>query len=107
MAGTLDVFQMVVVGAAMVSVGNAKPDGRAGGLALEYARQKFDAVVFVSLRRDGRLPGLAAVEFGLHECRIDVDAGGAAVDDATDGCAVRFAKGRQAKNMSECVAHGV
>ncbi len=95
---------VAVVLAALVGVADQQADGRAGGLALEHAGQDLDKVFFLALRDVARSAGLAAVEIGLDVLGRQRHARRAAVDDGTDGRAVRLAEGGDGKQQAQGIA---
>jgi hypothetical protein len=101
MAGSKGVQQVRVVLAALVGVPDQQGDRRAGGEALEHARDDLDLVVLLPLRDMPRGAGPAPVELGLDVGFAERHAGRAAVDDAADRRAVALAECRDAKERAE------
>ncbi len=73
--------------------------------AFENAGENLAAIGFIARSDDGALAGAAAIELALDVFFAEFDAGRATVDDHADATAVRFAPGRDAKELSEAVAH--
>ena len=65
MAGAERLDDIAVILAALIGIADQQRDRRAGGLALEHARQDFDLIRFLALRDVARRAGLAAIEFEL------------------------------------------
>ena len=102
--GTERVGDARVILAALILVADQERDRRAGRPALEHAGQDLDGVGLAALRHVARRAGLAAVEVALDVGFVDCQARRAAVDDAADRRAVRFAERRDAKERAEGVA---
>jgi len=97
---------MVVVAAALVFIGNDESDGRTGRFALKNAAQHLHGITFLALGHDSALPRSAAIEVVLYEFEVKIQPCRAAVDNAADGGAVRFAEGCDAEEGTESI-HGV
>ena len=104
MAGAELLGDGAVVFAALVGVANQQGDGGAGGFALEDAGKDFHAIGFAALGNVTAGAGFTAVEIGLDVVCAKRQAGRAAVDDAANACAVAFAEGGDAEQLSEGIA---
>ena len=107
MAGAETVGDLAVIARALVHVLDHQPDRRAGGQALEHARQDADLVGLLALRGEFRLARAAAVEPGLDVGLGEADARRAAIHHRADGGTMALAPGGDAEEMAEAVeAHG-
>lgn len=104
--GAEDVAQFLVVGGTLVGVAHDEADGRTGGLALEYAADDFQRVVFLAAGGEGALSRAAAVELLLNEAQVHLYAGGHAVYHAPDGGTVAFTEGGETEDLAEGVHLG-
>ena len=104
MAGAELLGDIAVVAAALVGVADEEGDGRAGGAPFKHAGEDFHLVGFAPLGNVAAGAGATAVEVGLDIGFGKRQAGRAAVDDAADACAVTFAEGGDAEELSEGVA---
>lgn len=84
----------IVLGS-LVLVANNHGNGRAQGVAEFGPRLDLDAVLFVARRRQGALAGSPPGHLRLDVLLGQGHARRAAVDDAADGAAVRFAIARR------------
>lgn len=87
-AGSKEVFDVVVRFAELVLVFDEEGDGCARGFPVEYARENFDRVFFFTLRHDFGLPRSTAFHLFKDRVLVDGDARSQAVHDAADGRAV-------------------
>ena len=87
------VLDFVVFSRVRIFVVDDKRDGRAGRFSFEDAREDFDFVGFLALRRDFALPGPSALHLLLDRVFGDLDAWMKALDDAAYGPAVTFPEG--------------
>ena len=68
MPGTKLVFYVSVITVALVHVMNKQSDRRAGGSALENARENLDLVGLLALRRVARCSGAPAFQIRVGRC---------------------------------------
>ena len=101
MAGAEGVEQVAVILAALVGVVDQQRDRRAGGQALEHARQDLHRIGLVALRDMPAGAGAAAIEVGLDVGFTQRHARRAAVDHAADGRAMALAEVGDAKEVAE------
>ena len=88
-----------------VFIANKNANRRAECLALEHARKNFATIFLLPLGGDFALTGPASIELALNVGFGDVDLGRTTIDHNADAAAVRFAERRDAKELSESVAH--
>jgi hypothetical protein len=103
MAGAELLGDVAVILGALVGVADHQLDRRAGGLALEDARQDLDLVGLAPLGGVFVLPGLAPVEPVLDRLRRHGHARRAAIHRGAQRGPVAFAPGRDAEEMAEGV----
>src|SRR5690606_28650036 len=104
MAGTELRGDVRVVLAALVGVADQQRDRGAGGTALVHAGQDLDLVGLAPRRGVAALAGGAPLEIVGELLRRDLQARGAAIDDAADGRAMRLAEGGDRQQPAEGVA---
>ena len=80
-------------------------DRRAERVAFENAGKNLAAIGFLALRDDLALARATPVEFALDVCFAQLNARRTTIDHDADAAAVGFAPGRNAKELSEAVAH--
>ena len=98
-AGPEAVLDLLVVARALILVLDEQPDRRAGGLALEHAREDAHLVALAPLARELRGAGAAAVHVLLHVRLGERQARRTAVDDAAERGPVAFAEARHQKTL--------
>src|SRR5471032_2064313 len=103
-AGTEALGDVAVILAALVLVADQQRDRRAGGDALVHARQYLHRVRLLALRHMARRARLATVQLGLDVGLGQGQTRRAAVDHATDGRAMRFAKSTHSKQLAKSIA---
>ena len=107
MAGPELFGDIAVVLAALILVADQEGDRRPRGVALEHAGENFHLIRFTPLGHMTGGAGLAPVQFRLDIGRADCQSGRAAVHHATNGRAMGFAEGSDAKQGAEGIArHG-
>ena len=109
MTGAKLVFDLGIVLGALVGVLDQEPDRRArrhlhAGLRMRHhAGEDLDLVRLLTLGREARLAGPAAIKIALDVGLDERDHGRAAVDHAADRHPVALAEGRDAEHVAEGV----
>jgi hypothetical protein len=101
------VFDIGVIFRALINIINEKRDRRAGRdlfparLIDKYAGENLNRIRFLTLGRIARLTRPTTIEIGLNVSLGERNPRRATVDHAADRRPVAFAKGRDAKQMTE------
>ena len=88
-----------------IFIANQNSDRRAERFAFEDSRKNFATIFLLTLGGDFTLPGTSPIQLALNVGFGDVDLGRTTIDHNADAAAVRFAERRDAKELSESVAH--
>jgi hypothetical protein len=65
----------------------------------------MDFIPLISGARHVALSGAAAIEFLLNKFNVDFQPRGTAINNDTDAIAMRFAPGRNPKNVAKTIVH--
>ena len=104
MTGAEGLGNIPVILAALVLIADQQADRRAGSLAFEDTGKNLDGIRLATLRHMTRRSRLAAIEFGLDIGFAERQTRRTAIDNAANGRAMRFAKGRHSKQGAEGIA---
>ena len=96
--------QVVVVFRSLIAVRNPQCQRRTSGLVVDNTRQDLKGIRLVTLCSQLALAGAPATELMCNLRHIKPDIGWATIDHNTNPCAMRLAKGRNAKKLSKTVS---
>ena len=101
MARTEGLGHRRIVGRTGVSIPDHESYGSAGSHTVENSREKFRLVGLAARGRSCRRVGTTASHHGIDGVKIYLEAGGHPVENAANGCAVRFAESGKSQQLSE------
>ena len=95
---------MGIVGRLSIVIANHQVDGHAGGLIFKNSGKYFYRISLLPLGHDGTLSGPPSLHLMGYEGFIYSKSCGTAINDHTNGRAVRLAIGGYSEYFTECVA---